>query len=218
MGLFRNLKLPKMHLIGHHSGAALSMEMASVYPEEFHSVALSGPALATPEEQAAMFKTIAYKWSEPEEDGSHLMKVWNLMSANDQLWNTLELKNHEVIDSLRAWKGRNQAYGVMFRQEKLKYYKSITIPLLSMCSKEDVLWPCFHFCKELVSLDSFVISLSCADIEFLATRGTNGGNYWKLHGEWQRCAWKHSILSHGLFGQAGRMIESSRDIINQLNW
>jgi hypothetical protein len=65
----------------------------------------------------------------------------------------LELKNHEVIDALRAWKGRDQAYGVSFVQPKLKYFKSITIPILAMCSKDDVLWPCFHYCKELVSCD-----------------------------------------------------------------
>ena len=81
------------------------------------------------------------------------MKVWNTL--NGPLWDTLELKNHEVIDSLRAWEGRDQAYGVSFFQPKLKYFKSITIPILAMCSKDDILWPCFHYCKELVSLSVF---------------------------------------------------------------
>ncbi|KAE9362809.1 alpha/beta-hydrolase [Stipitochalara longipes BDJ] len=147
MNFIRHLKLPKMHLIGHHSGSAHAMEMAAVYPDEIYNVALSGPALMSEEEQAASFKAIGGEWSKPKEDGSHLMKVWNTL--NGPLWDTLELKNHEVIDALRAWKGRDQAYGVSFVQPKLKYFKSITIPILAMCSKDDVLWPCFHYCKEL---------------------------------------------------------------------
>jgi hypothetical protein len=68
------------------------------------------------------------------------------------LWDTLELKNDEVIDSLRARKGRDQAYGVSLFQPKLKYFKGITIPTLAICSKGGILWPYFHCCKELVSL------------------------------------------------------------------
>ena len=77
------------------------------------------------------------------------MKVWNTL--NGPLWDTLELNNHELIGALRAWKSRDQAYSVSFVQPKLKYLKSITIPILAMCPKDDVLWPCFHYYKELVS-------------------------------------------------------------------
>ncbi|KUJ21552.1 alpha/beta-hydrolase [Mollisia scopiformis] len=150
MGLFRHLRLPKMHLVGHHSGAALAMEMSAVYPSEVFTCALSGPALAIPEEQAKMFKNLARELSKPKEDGSHLMKVWNLM--NGELYTDLDIKNHEVIDTLRAWKGRDQAYAVTFKQNKLAYYEKITVLILAMCSEEDVLWPCFHYCQKLVSL------------------------------------------------------------------
>lgn len=64
MAFLQDLKLPKVHLIGHHSGSAHGMEMAAVYPDAFLSVALSGPALMTEEEQAAAYKTIGKKWSE----------------------------------------------------------------------------------------------------------------------------------------------------------
>ncbi|KAH6664852.1 Alpha/Beta hydrolase protein [Halenospora varia] len=147
MGLFRDLKLPKFHLVGHHTGAGLAMEIAALYPDEIFSVMLSAPALATPTEQAAMFKTLAGEWSKPKHDGSHLMKVWDVM--NGELWGSLEVKNHEVLDTLRAWRGRDQAYGVMFRQEKLRYFREIRCPILATCSKQDVLWPCFHYCTEL---------------------------------------------------------------------
>ncbi|KAH8653071.1 Alpha/Beta hydrolase protein, partial [Tricladium varicosporioides] len=147
MGLFHDLKLPKVHLVGHHTGAGLAIEMAAIYPSSILTVMLSAPALATPGEQSAMFNTLAGEWSKPKNDGSHLMKVWDVM--NGELWRDVEIKNHEVLDTLRAWKGRDQTYAVMFKQEKLKYYKGIRCPILATCSKQDVLWPCFHYCKEL---------------------------------------------------------------------
>jgi alpha-beta hydrolase superfamily lysophospholipase len=60
MGFFRHLKL---HLIGHHSGSAHAMEMAAIYPDEIFTVALSGPALMSEEEQAVSFKAIGGEWS-----------------------------------------------------------------------------------------------------------------------------------------------------------
>jgi alpha-beta hydrolase superfamily lysophospholipase len=72
MGLFRYLNLPKIHLVGHHAGASMALEIASVYPDEIFTCALSAPALATAEEQAAMFKVLAAEWNRPKEDGSHL--------------------------------------------------------------------------------------------------------------------------------------------------
>jgi len=72
----------------------------------------------------------------------------------DGLWDTLELKD-EVIDSLRARNGCDKAYSVSLFQPKLKYFKGITVPILAICSKDDILWPFFHCCTELVSLSVF---------------------------------------------------------------
>jgi pimeloyl-ACP methyl ester carboxylesterase len=155
-GLFRHLKLPKFHVIGHHAGSSIALEIAAVYPDEVFTCCLSSPAMATAEEQAIMFKTLASEWNKPKEDGSHLMKVWNTM--NGQLWTDLDIKNHEVIDTLRAWKGRDQAYACTFKQDKLSYYNQIKCPVLAMCSKEDVLWPNFHYCSELVRQMTFELT------------------------------------------------------------
>jgi pimeloyl-ACP methyl ester carboxylesterase len=72
MELFRGLKLPKMHIVGHHAGSSMALELASVYPEEVFTCTLSAPAMATKEEQAKMFTALAGEWNKPKEDGSHL--------------------------------------------------------------------------------------------------------------------------------------------------
>jgi pimeloyl-ACP methyl ester carboxylesterase len=64
MEFFRYLKLPKMHLIGHHSGSAHAMEMAASYPDEILTVALSGPVSTTEEEQGASYKIIGKEWGQ----------------------------------------------------------------------------------------------------------------------------------------------------------
>jgi len=153
MGFFRGLSLGPVHIVGHHTGAGLSVEMAAVYPSEIKSIALSGPAFMTTAEQEASYQLLATgRFSKPEEDGSHLIRVWKRI--NTELISDLEIKMGECNDNLRAWKGRDQAYACMFTQDKIAYYKKVTCPVLGMCSKNDVLWNYFHYTKEIVSDDS----------------------------------------------------------------
>lgn len=149
MEIFRHLKLPKMHLVGHHTGAGMAMEMGAIYSDEILTITCSAPALATPEEQAVLYAALGEEWSKPKEDGTQFMRVWNIMK--DYVIGDLDTKVYEVLAALRSWKGRKQAYEVLFRQDKLTYFKNITCPLLAMCAENDIVWPNFHYCKELVS-------------------------------------------------------------------
>jgi hypothetical protein len=48
---------------------------------------------------------------------------------------------------------------VSFSQPKLKYFKNITIPILAMRSKDDILWPCFHYCRRPIKFKEEIESL-----------------------------------------------------------
>jgi len=117
---------------------------------------------------AELLAICTVEWNKPKEDGSHLMKVWNTL--NGQLWTDLDIKNHEVIDTLRAWKGRDQTYACTFKQDKLGFYKQIKCPILAMCSKEDVLWPNFHYCSELVGIILSFSDRECANLLCFSNR------------------------------------------------
>ncbi|RDW58434.1 hypothetical protein BP5796_12364 [Coleophoma crateriformis] len=147
MGLYRHLKLPKMHLVGHHTGSAMAMEMGAIYPDEILTVCCSAPALASREEQKALYAALHEEWSKPKADGSQLMRVWDIMK--DYVIGDLETKVYEVLAACRSWKGRKQAYEVLFRQDKLTFFKQITCPLIAMCAEDDVVWPNFHYVQEL---------------------------------------------------------------------
>lgn len=97
---------------------------------------------------------------------------------NGPLCDDIDIKNHEVIDSLRAWEGRDQVYACTFKQDKLGYYKNINakkIPILALCSREDVLWGCFHYCGELVRLVNLLYYFIGRGIEVREREG--GGEY-----------------------------------------
>jgi hypothetical protein len=112
-------------LIGHHAGSSLALEIAAVYPDEVFTCCLSVPSMATPEEHAIMFKTLASEWNKPKEDGSHLMKVWNMI--NGQLWTDLDIKNHEAIDALRA-----QGKLIQYLLDRFVDYHSVLIRQILM--------------------------------------------------------------------------------------
>ena len=148
MGLFRYLKLPKIYLIEHHTGAGLALETGVIYPGEILTIACSAPVLMTREEQAAFYPTVSEEWSKPRKDGSQFMTTWNMMK--DYVIGDLGMKDHEMHNALREWKARPQAYGVLSKQDKLTYFKQIICPLLPVCAETSTLGPYVQYCKELV--------------------------------------------------------------------
>jgi len=63
----------------------------------------------------------------------------------------LDLWQREVIDHVRAWKGRNLIYGAVWAQDAERIYAEVKCRILLMCARDDVLWKYFGFVKELRS-------------------------------------------------------------------
>jgi pimeloyl-ACP methyl ester carboxylesterase len=107
MLLFKSLALPKYHLFGHHSGASLAIEIASLYPSTILSLALCGPAIMTVYEQKELAARVMVPFNTPVAHGSHLLKTWEYLKGTGD---DLVYKQQEVLDHVRAWKGRMQIY------------------------------------------------------------------------------------------------------------
>lgn len=125
MQAFRSISLfaregEKVHIIGHHSGACLALELAVLYSELVASICLVGPAVMSAEERAAMKEIYFKPFNEPVEDGSHLTKTWNYLKGMG-VGEDLGLWQREVIDHVRAWKGRNLIYGAVWEQDAERY-------------------------------------------------------------------------------------------------
>jgi pimeloyl-ACP methyl ester carboxylesterase len=148
IGLTGSNEKAKCHIIGHHSGAVLAVELAATKPEFVASICLVGPTIMTEEERVEMKKIYFEPFNEPQRDGSHLLKTWNYL-GHMGIGEDLSLWQREAVDHIRAWKGRNLIYGAVWAQESEELYMQISCPVLLMCAKDDVLWKYLEHVKVL---------------------------------------------------------------------
>ncbi|KAK5107733.1 hypothetical protein LTR62_000709 [Meristemomyces frigidus] len=129
----------KFHIIGHHSGAALATQIAADHPHLVASICQIGATTIGHEERQRMRERFLVPFNEPVEDGSHLEKTWKYlgtMGASDDL----QLRQREVIDHIRAWRGRMLIYGAVWNQDAERLFESVRCPILVLCARDDVLW------------------------------------------------------------------------------
>jgi len=166
----------KVHIIGHHSGAVLAVEMAATYPDLVASISLLGPTVMDASERAAMKEEYFQTFNEPVTDGSHLLKTWEYL-AHMGVGSDLDLWQREAIDHIRAWKGRNLIYGAVWAQDAEKLYAAVQCPILLMCARDDVLIKYFGYVK---SLRPDVRAVEVQGANFSPDRDVDGvGRHWK---------------------------------------
>lgn len=141
-----SLGLERVHLFGHHTGASIGVEMAVANPGQIASLSMIGPVVTTADERR-YFASVYPKKFEPQDDGSHLDRMWAYIGeigARD-----LDLRHRELVDTARAWQGHIKVYTSIWEQDFGALYKQVRCPLLIMCSEADVLWPLFERAKEM---------------------------------------------------------------------
>jgi pimeloyl-ACP methyl ester carboxylesterase len=102
--LLDHLEIPKAHLVGHHTGAILAVDIAARYPERVARMVLSGPHYMDGE-MRDLLRRISVQWT-VQPDGSHMMEKWEKFSG----WvDDPAIVNRVVTDLLRA--GETSEYG-----------------------------------------------------------------------------------------------------------
>lgn len=140
------LGLHEIHLLGHHTGASIGVEMAVSRPAKVKSLAMIGPVVLSAEERD-QFRGIYPKDFIPKEDGSHLMQMWQYvreLGADD-----VRLAHREFVDTARAWAGHIRVYRQIWDQDFGALFAKVACPMLIMCSEKDVLWTLFARAKEM---------------------------------------------------------------------
>lgn len=135
------LKVNRFHLFGHHTGGNLAVEIASAHPRKVQSVMILGPVPMTAEERAA-FRAAYDKPIAPRADGSHLVENWRYCQTYNPNCD-LETVHEEVVNMVRAWKGRPQAYRAVSYHDVMKGLRDLNCPLLFMTTPEDFFYPRF---------------------------------------------------------------------------
>ncbi|PVH96038.1 alpha/beta-hydrolase [Periconia macrospinosa] len=146
LGLWENT--PGVHVLGHHSGAALAQQLAVLGPDIVKSVCLVGPTVVSKQERIVMREKFMVPFNTPEASGAHLMKTWEYLAKMGVVSGStvsctgkdLERWHRELLDHVRAWKGRLQIYGAVWNCDSEELFRGIECPVLAVCARDDVLW------------------------------------------------------------------------------
>jgi pimeloyl-ACP methyl ester carboxylesterase len=135
------LGVRRAHWVGHHTGGCLAAEIATRHPRRTDSVTLLGPVAMTRAEQVD-FRGHYSRPIAPKPDGSHLIENWTYAASNNAGCD-IETIHGEVVDMLRAWRARPQAYRAVSFHDTLDAVRRLKCPLLLMTTRGDFFYPRF---------------------------------------------------------------------------
>ncbi|MEL7027877.1 MAG: alpha/beta hydrolase [Pseudomonadota bacterium] len=141
------LGVDRFHACGHHTGGCAALEMVVRHPDRFASLSIIGPVLANEEEKAEYRKTFVQPFS-IEPSGDYLKTAWEYLRMIGAGGN-VELHNREMADHLVAHRTMPMAFAAVWNQDVEGLFKKVSVPLMIMCSKDDVLWPLFERAGEM---------------------------------------------------------------------
>lgn len=154
--------LERAHLVGHHTGACIAVELAARHPQLAVSLTLAGPVPLTAEERVEFSKHFGTPF-QPTSTGAYLLDNWDYLRKLGAEADPM-LFHREMVDMLRAWWGRVQAYGAVWTQDFTHFYTTVACPLLIMAAQDDVLHPYLARAAELRP-DAEVLPIGGANFE-----------------------------------------------------
>lgn len=123
-------------LFGHHTGAAIAVQLAHDYPSFVRKLVLSGPPLLSPGQVAALLTSL-----QPfaiAEDGSHLTATWQRIRRRDPDLG-LAIVQRELLLTQAAGEVAQAAYHAVFAQPLGEQLAALDIPVLAMAGEHDTL-------------------------------------------------------------------------------
>ncbi len=126
------------YLFGHHTGAAIAVQMAYDHPDFVRKMILSGPPVLD-EAQIQSLKAGLHPFTIAE-DGSHLLVVWERIRRRAPSL-PLDIVHREVLLTLSAGKAAQAAYHAVFEQPFAVQLAALSMPVLVMAGENDTLRP-----------------------------------------------------------------------------
>ena len=143
----KSLKIETCYLFGHHTGAAIAVQLALDQPELVTKLVLSGPPLLT-NAQIAHLKT-TLPTTDLDVDGRFLTDLWQRLrhkNPNAPLGLTLR----ETIAALQCRDSYHDAYHAVFAQDFAAQLAALTCPTLLVAGENDSLFASLKPAAELV--------------------------------------------------------------------
>jgi pimeloyl-ACP methyl ester carboxylesterase len=160
-------------LFGHHTGAAIAAELASLHPHRFDAIALSGPTLLN-EELKSRLPALASAFPVLE-DGSHLTGMWRRIRDKDQNA-PFEISLRETLSGLELGEDYPAAYDAVISHDIAAALTSLSCPVLLFAGTDDILHGQLGAAaqllenaeqREIPGAKTFVCETHCSDVATL---------------------------------------------------
>jgi len=158
-----SLGITSCHVVGHHTGACIGVELAARHPALVRSLTMVGPVPLTDAERVEFSKHFGTPFT-PVISGSYLLENWEYLRALGAGHADPLLLHREMADQLRAWQGRVQSYSAVWGQDWPHYYKQVSCPMMIAAAADDVLHPYLDRAAKMRT-DARVLPLSGANFE-----------------------------------------------------
>lgn len=122
---------------GHHTGAALALQIAHDHPQQVARLAMSGPCLLDAQQRVRLPQLAAAIPS--ADDGSHLAALWSRMRAKDADA-PAALIQREVLMAAAAGESYPQAYQAVVEVDTEAQLRALGCPTLVFAGSEDPLY------------------------------------------------------------------------------
>lgn len=130
------LDVPSCYIFGHHTGAAIAVQMAYTQPEFVRKVVLSGPPLLSEAQKDRLRASL--KPIELVEDGTHLTTVWHRIRQRDPSL-PLEIVHRDVLLTQMARRVAQRAYQAVFEQPVEQQLSALQQPTMIISGEYDTL-------------------------------------------------------------------------------
>lgn len=163
-------------VFGHHTGAAIAVQLAHDFPDKVRALALSGPTLLNDALKAALPEKA--KAFVAQEDGSHLLGMWQRMRAKEPAA-PLALSLRETLLGLAVGEAYPDAYNAVIEQDFESQLCALDAPVLVFAGDGDPLYPqldaAYALCKRgtkavLPGAKTYACDLYAGDIAQLLLR------------------------------------------------
>lgn len=146
------LGLDRFHLVGHHTGGVIAVELAARLKDRVASLMLSATPFIDDEKRRTAGERKQVDHVDPRPDGSHLLELWNRRRGFYAEGEEAAL-NRFMIDALTVLDRVEEGHVAVRRYEMDRRLPGITARTLAVCAPGD------HY--SLPALERFAAALGC---------------------------------------------------------
>lgn len=136
LAFLQALKIERCLLFGHHTGAAIAVQMASDEPQRFAALALSGPTLLS-ERQRQTLPDTASPYAR-DDSGTHLQEMWQRIRAKDTNA-PAALIERETLSAIECGDYYQASYRAVCAQDYQAQLQKLSCPVLAFAGDNDSL-------------------------------------------------------------------------------